>query len=214
MQRKPFSSPFVFFLPKNCAYCGQGSLGLGTLTGSKCVGDGNFIAACDDPVCGELAKRDARAYMHKSGKVLRKDMMDSPIWEVLGITVNALFGRNDEETPENIMVLRSNGERQPGWKIQNVRGGPWDISKSSSGQWRIPAIGPDETLKGASIDDLKASLGNEHWSTLDDFERRLNTIYAEEAAAYDAAVAAAHAQVGGGGGCVHSIHPFVQYLDF
>ena len=174
----------VMFSP-NCSYCGKDN---DQDNGSARVGPRQSVLACK--AHADLAKRDARAYMHKNGTVNRWDVIqDDPLFEALGFTGERICAPG---VPlKNLTVKRTSGAIEPGWWFRNFSSvfEPLDLAKRD-GRWHIPAEGPGEVTKGIRVEELTLSLPEDKHHLVAAFITRLDTIYKADADAHDAAVAA------------------------
>jgi len=168
-----------------CSYCGKDTLAEGQ-RGNAHAGTRLDVLAC--LTHADLAKRDARAYMHKNGTVRRWDVLEDPVFEALGFSGDRICSPG---TPlKNLTVKRSNGALEPGWSFVNFASinQPLDLRRSTSGHWVMAAEGPGDVQKGIRVDEFTLSLPEDQHHLVAAFVARLDTIYKADADAHDAAV--------------------------
>jgi hypothetical protein len=175
----------VMYSPR-CSYCGADTQDKND--GSARAGPRQSVLACT--AHADLAKRDARAYMHKNGTMCRWDVIqDDPLFEALGFTGERICSPG---VPlKNLTVKRTSGALEPGWWFRNFSSvfEPLDLAKRD-GRWHIPAEGPGEVTKGIRVEEITLSLPEDKHHLVTAFIARLDTIYKADADAHDAAVAA------------------------
>lgn len=180
--RNNWSKPPVFVHHRSCQICN------GRMTYQADAGGGRTIGGCHKPRCKKLVDIDANAARHMRF-VPRHKVANDPLWALFGVTPECLLGKAGP-APTNWTVLRSNGGREPGWRLDTDyhHRYAWDITCGTGGKWHIPAVGP-EVAKGATLEDLKHSLDPVHHHVVDAFEARLNAMYAAEATDHKARAA-------------------------
>jgi hypothetical protein len=158
------------FLPI-CAYCGK---------------EESFYAhcefrlavlACDNPEHRILAKRDAKSWLHKNGRVRREDYTKDPLFQ------------ETELLTTDVHVIRSSGEVEAeGWMIRASRYDDHANIKLCEGAWYVPVIKKDQIQKSIQVQELKLSLPQDKHALVDAFEAKLTEgFYLAESLAYDEA---------------------------
>jgi hypothetical protein len=179
-----FAEPtYLRFFSAQCSYCAKRIDD--APDGSARAGPDLAVLACT--AHGDLAKRDARAYMHKRRWVERYDVLDDPVFEALGFVGAAASWKGSPL--KNLTVRRSNGALEPGWNFSRLSSShdPLALQRSDDGHWMMPAEGPGGISKRIRVDDFTLSLPADKHHLVAAFIARLNTIYKADADAHDAA---------------------------
>lgn len=164
----------LVFIRNVCSYCDKVNKG---------IEYANFqlgILTCDDH--RYLAKRDVRAYLHRSGKVKYHDAILDP-----------LFTSTDLLTMD-INVRRSSGIIETSWKLAKPSyDNRCHVTMDNSGAWHmIASFNNDEIIRGVRITDFKMVLAVEQHGLVDAFLKRLHdNMYKADQMAYEEAVIAA-----------------------
>ena len=160
----------VMFLPI-CAYCGKEE---------SFYAHCDFrlaVLACDNPEHRLLAKRDAKSWLHKNGRVRREDYTKDPLFQ------------ETELLTTDVHVIRSSGEVEAeGWMIRASRYDDHANIQLCEGAWYVPVLKKDQFQKSIQVQELKLSLPQDKHALVDAFEAKLTEgFYLAESLAYDEA---------------------------
>ena len=135
------------------------------------------VLACDNPEHRILAKRDAKSWLHKNGRVRREDYTKDPLFQ------------ETELLTTDVHVIRSSGEVEAeGWMIRASRYDDHANIKLCEGAWYVPVIKKDQIQKSIQVQELKLSLPQDKHALVDAFEAKLTEgFYLAESLAYDEA---------------------------
>jgi hypothetical protein len=160
----------VLFRPI-CAYCGKEE---------SVYAHCDFrlaVLACDNPEHQLLAKRDAKSWLHKNGRVRREDYTKDPLFQ------------ETELLTMDVHVIRSSGEVETeGWMIRASRYDDHAHIQFCEGAWYVPVIKTEQFQKSIQVQELKLSLPEDKHALVDAFETKLlQGFYLAESLAYDEA---------------------------
>jgi hypothetical protein len=135
------------------------------------------VLACNNEEHMRWARRDAKAWLHRNGHVLREEY-----------SVEPLFQQTDLLTTY-IKVKRTNGNIDDDWKIRKPVIDDFASLYFFNDEWHIPVIKNGDTediYKCIPISHLKMSIGEEFYHLVDALITKLNTgFYTTEAAEYE-----------------------------
>jgi hypothetical protein len=135
------------------------------------------VLACDNPEHRILAKRDAKSWLHKNGRVRREDYTKDPLFQ------------ETELLTTDVHVIRSSGEVETeGWMIRPYLSHDHANIQFYKEAWYIPVIKKDGFQKSIPVQELKLSLPEDKHALVDAFEAKLvEGFYLAESLAYDEA---------------------------
>ena len=135
------------------------------------------VLACDNPEHQLLAKRDAKSWLHKNGRVRPEHYTKEPLFQ------------ETELLTMDVHVIRSSGEVEAeGWMIRAPLYNDHAHIHFCEGAWYVPVIRKAEFKKGIKVQELKLSLPEDKHALVDAFEAKLvQGVYLAESLAYDEA---------------------------